>query len=277
MIPPSNTVAEPQADPADLAFFADAMRARTGVQLPENKRALIYRRLVPRLRELGLGSFAAYRARLADQADPEWDVVVNALTTNHSRFFREIHHFKLLEAHLDNLLNARVKRIRLWSAACAGGQEPYSMAILLLRALGQRRGVDARVLATDIDNTALETAAAAIYPLEDVGRLPRFAREHLKQGADGRFTLGADPRKLVTFKRHNLIGDEWPMKGPFDAIFCRNMLIYLSTTDQAKVVRRLVDLLSPGGILCLGHSETVRGSLPLERLETASAYVRTAR
>ncbi len=274
MSPQAAFLAEPQADPADLAFFADAMRARTGVQLPETKRALIYRRLVPRLRELGLGSFADYRARLADQSDPEWDVVVNALTTNHSRFFREIHHFKLLDAHLAKLLDARAKRIRLWSAACAGGQEPYSMAILLLRALGQRRDVDARVLATDIDNTALETAAAANYPPEDVGRLPRFAREYLKQGADKRFALDERPRKLVTFKRHNLIGAEWPMKGPFDAIFCRNMLIYLSTADQAKVVRRLVDLLSPGGILCLGHSETVRGSLPLERLETASAYVR---
>lgn len=274
MSPSSAFIVEPAADPADLAFFADAMRVRTGVQLPETKRALIYRRLVPRLRELGLASFAAYRARLRDEADPEWEIIVNALTTNHSRFFREIHHFKLLDKHLVKLLNARAKRIRLWSAACAGGQEPYSMAILLLRALAGRRDVDARVLATDIDNTALTTAAAAVYPPEDVGRLPSFARAHLTQGPDRRFTLAAAPRKLVTFKRHNLIGDEWPMKGPFDAIFCRNMLIYLSLADQAKVVGRLVDLLSPGGILCLGHSETVRGSLPLERVETASAYVR---
>jgi chemotaxis protein methyltransferase CheR len=274
MSPATAFAAEPAAEPADLAFFAEAMRARTGVMLPETKRALIYRRLAPRLRELGLVSFAAYRARLADQADPEWDVVIGALTTNHSRFFREIHHFKLLDRHLDKLMKSRDKRIRLWSAACAGGQEPYSMAILLLRALAERRDLDARVLATDIDASALETAATGIYPPEDVGRLPRFARAYLRSGADGRFTLTDAPRGLVTFKRHNLIGDVWPMKGPFDAIFCRNMLIYLSAADQAKVVRKLVDLLRPGGILCLGHSETVRGSLPIERVETASAYVR---
>ncbi|MCM0020168.1 MAG: hypothetical protein NBV67_09260, partial [Tagaea sp.] len=124
----------PSADAADLAFFAGAMRARAGVVLPENKSALIYRRLAPRVRALGLSDFAAYRARLADPADPEWDAVVAALTTNHSRFFREIHHFRLLERHLEGLLESGAKRVRLWSAACAAGQEPYSMAMLLARA-----------------------------------------------------------------------------------------------------------------------------------------------
>ena len=177
----ASATAGPAFEARDMRFFADAMRARIGVVLPDAKAALVFRRLAPRVRELGFETFARYREHLADPHDAEWERVVALLTTNHSRFFREIHHFKLLDKHLEALLNARAKRIRLWSAACAGGQEPYSMAILLLRALGQRRDVDARVLATDVDNTALETAAAAIYPPEDIGRLPRFAREHLKQ------------------------------------------------------------------------------------------------
>lgn len=265
----------PSADAADLAFFAGAMRARAGVVLPENKSALIYRRLAPRVRALGLSDFAAYRARLADPADPEWDAVVAALTTNHSRFFREIHHFRLLERHLEGLLESGAKRVRLWSAACAAGQEPYSMAMLLARARFAEAAVDARVLATDIDPVVLASAERAVYPAEDVGHLPRFARAFLRAGADGMWTLSGPPRDLVRFKRHNLAGEDWPMKGPFDAIFCRNMLIYLSPGDQARTIARLVSYLRPGGILCLGHSETARDpALPLARLDTPSAYVR---
>jgi chemotaxis protein methyltransferase CheR len=265
----------PEAAAADLAYFADAMRARAGVVLPVSKSALIYRRLAPRVRALGLSDFAAYRARLADPADPEWDAVVAALTTNHSRFFREIHHFRLLERHLDALIAEGASRIRLWSAACAAGQEPYSMALMLARAQFAAAGADARVLATDIDPIVLDTAERAVYPREDVGHLPRFAREFLREGADGKWTLSGPPRDLVRFKRHNLVGDDWPMKGPFDAIFCRNMLIYLSQADQARVVAKLVSYLRPGGILCLGHSETARDpALPLARLDVPSAYVR---
>lgn len=266
----------PAAEAADLAFFARAMRARAGVVLPDSKAALIYRRLAPRVRALGLSDFAAYRARLADPADPEWDAVVAALTTSHSRFFREIHHFRLLERHLEALLAKGAMRVRFWSAACAAGQEPYSMAMLLARAKTDASGVDARVLATDVDSTVLAAAAAAIYPAEDVGHLPRFAREFLREGADGKWALSGAPRDLVRFKRHNLVGGVWPMKGPFDAIFCRNMLIYLSQADQARVVAKLASYLRVGGILCLGHSETARDpALPLARLDVPSAYVRT--
>jgi chemotaxis protein methyltransferase CheR len=265
----------PAAETADLAFFAGEMRARAGVVLPRTKAALIYRRLAPRVRELGLASFAAYRARLADPADPEWDVVVAALTTNHSQFFREIHHFKLLERHLGELLAEGAGRIRFWSAACSAGQEPYSMAMLLAKSGALDASVDARVLATDIDPAILEAAKRAVYPREDVGHLPKFARDFLREGADGAWTLHGPPRDLVAFKRHNLVGDEWPMKGPFDAIFCRNVLIYLSPADQARTIGRLASYLRPGGILCLGHSETARDpALPLKRLDTPSAYVR---
>jgi chemotaxis protein methyltransferase CheR len=268
-------IGAPEAAAADLAFFAGAMRARAGVVLPEAKAALIYRRLAPRVRALGLPDFAAYRARLADPADPEWDAVVAALTTNHSRFFREIHHFRLLDRRLGELLAEGATRIRFWSAACAAGQEPYSMAMLLARANVAEAGIDARVLATDVDPAVLAAAETAVYPREDIGHLPRFARDFLKEGTDAKWTLSGPPRDLVRFKRHNLVGAEWPMKGPFDAIFCRNMLIYLSQADQAKVIAKLASYLRPGGILCLGHSETARDpALPLARLDVPSSYVR---
>ena len=264
----------------DMAFFAAALRGRTGIVLAPGKAALVLRRLAPRLCETGCGSFAEYRALLDDPEAPEWTRVVELLTTNHSRFFREIHHFKLLSRHLDALLAAGQKRLRLWSAACASGQEPYSMALVLHDRLAARGpaaqgDIDARILATDIDRTVLAAAQAGIFSPDDVGHLPAFARAHMAKAADGTFAVAAAMKDYVRFKPHNLVGGDWPMKGPFDAIFCRNMLIYLDPADQTKVVAKLANLVAPGGLLCLGHSEIVRDkTLPLERLGVPSSYAR---
>jgi chemotaxis protein methyltransferase CheR len=264
----------PAFDHDDLRFFAEAMRRRAGIILPDTKAALVFRRLAPRVRQLGLASFAAYRERLWNPDDAEWDHVVGQLTTNHSHFFREVHHFKLLSRHLSGLIQPGRCRLRIWSAACAAGQEPYSMAILITHLLAGRRDVDARVLATDVDRAILAAAERARYTPEDLGRLPRFARPFIRREADGTSTVAQGPRSLVRFKFHNLVGDDWPMRGPFDAIFCRNVLIYLSRADQARVVDRLARLLKVGGILCLGHSEVARGTAPIRRIEAPSSYVR---
>jgi chemotaxis protein methyltransferase CheR len=267
----------PAFDARDMRFFAQEVRRRVGIVLPEAKAALVFRRLAPRVRELGFASFADYRATLEDPQSPEWERIVGLLTTNHSRFFREIHHFKLLQRHLEKLAAAGAKRIRLWSAACAAGQEPYSMAMLVARLVEGRTGIDARVLATDVDRDVLAAAETGIYGAEDVGRLPRFARGYMRPapGEPGRTEVGPALRDIVRFRYHNLIGESWPMRGPFDAIFCRNMLIYLSPADQARVVGRLAGLLRPGGILCLGHSEVARKEeTRVRRIETASSYVR---
>jgi chemotaxis protein methyltransferase CheR len=265
----------PEFGEADLAFFADGMRKRAGIILPDTKAALVFRRLAPRVRELGFSSFSAYRQRLANPDDPEWEYVVGQLTTNHSHFFREIHHFRLLSEHLGQLVESGEKRIRLWSAACAAGQEPYSMAILLAHQLGAQKDLDAKVLATDIDRTILAAADRARYTREDLGRLPRFAKPYVRSELDGTFTVTEIPREHVRFKPHNLVGDDWPMNGPFDAIFCRNVLIYLSRADQAAVINRLAGLLKVGGILCLGHSEVARAqNAPIRRIDVPSSYVR---
>lgn len=265
----------PAFEPDDLAFFAEAMRQRAGIILPDTKAALVFRRLAPRVRELGLSSFAAYRQRLSNPDDAEWDRVVGQLTTNHSRFFREVHHFKLLSEHLSELMAPGNTRVRLWSAACAAGQEPYSMAILLSHLRAKHPVTDARILATDIDRSILAQAEQARYTPEDIGRLPRFARPFVRREADGSSSVAEVPRELVRFKHHNLIGSDWPMRGPFDAIFCRNVLIYLSSADQERVIARLAGLLKVGGILCLGHSEVARGArLPIRRIDVPSSYVR---
>jgi chemotaxis protein methyltransferase CheR len=265
----------PEFDHEDLTFFARGMRERAGIVLPDNKAALVFRRLAPRVRELGLASFAAYREHLRQPDAAEWDYVVGRLTTNHSRFFREIHHFKLLSRHLEPLLASGTSRIRIWSAACAAGQEPYSMAMLIAHLSASHRRIDARILATDIDRTVLAAAERARYTSDDLGHLPSFARPFIRHEADDVSTVIGVPRELVRFKYHNLVGDDWPMRGPFDAIFCRNMLIYLSHDDQAAVIRRLSGLLKVGGILCLGHSEVARGaSAPIRRIDVPSSYVR---
>lgn len=271
----SAKVAGPAFEYDDLRFFAEAMRNRAGIILPDAKAALVFRRLAPRVRQLGLASFAAYRERLGNPDDAEWDHVVGQLTTNHSHFFREIHHFKLLSKHLTELMAPGRCRLRIWSAACAAGQEPFSMAMLLAHLTLRRTDVDARVLATDVDRSILAAAERGRYTPEDLGRLPRFARPYVRSESDGTSTVTGLPRDLVTFKFHNLVGAEWPMTGPFDAIFCRNVLIYLSRADQARVVERLARLLKVGGILCLGHSEVARGTnLPIKRIEVPSSYVR---
>ena len=265
----------PAFEPGDLAFFAEAMRKRAGIILPDTKAALVFRRLAPRVRELGFASFAAYRERLGNPDDAEWDYVVGQLTTNHSRFFREIHHFKLLSDHLSAMMAPGNTRVRLWSAACAAGQEPYSMAILLSHLRAKHPVTDVRILATDVDRSILAEAKRARYTPEDIGRLPRFARPFIRREADGSSTLDEMLRELVSFRHHNLIGDDWPMRGPFDAIFCRNVLIYLSRADQTRVIARLAGLLKVGGLLCLGHSEVARGAhLPIRRIDVPSSYVR---
>ena len=271
----ASKTAGPVFEPEDLAFFAEAMRQRAGIVLPDTKAALVFRRLAPRVRALGLSSFAAYRERLWNPEDAEWDHVVGQLTTNHSRFFREIHHFKLLSDHLSEQMAPGNTRVRLWSAACAAGQEPYSMAILLSHLRTKHPVTDAKILATDIDRSVLSQAEKGRYTPEDIGRLPRFARPFVTRDPDGSSTVAEGPRELVRFKYHNLIGSDWPMRGPFDAIFCRNVLIYLSPADQSRVIARLAGLLRPGGLLCLGHSEVARGTnLPIRRINVPSSYVR---
>lgn len=230
------------------------MRAITGVALAPEKREMVYGRLTKRVRALGLSSFREYVQFLeGPQGASEIQGLVNALTTNLTRFFREPYHFDDLVQHFERVRGQR--RFRVWSAACSTGQEPYSIAAALLEA-GAQRSEDVRILATDIDTDVLARARKGVYAADDVrGAPPALQKRFQIEGKQG--LANAELRALVAFKQLNLI-EEWPMRGPFDAIFCRNVFIYFTQELQASIAARMAALLAPGGRLYIGHAETLR-------------------
>ncbi len=248
----------------DFRRLAVLLKARSGIALNDKKMDLVYARLTGRLRALGLDCFADY-VELLDRPDGETeaDRAVNALTTNMTRFFREPEHLRhLRDVVLPECLarSGKRPRIRLWSAGCATGEEAYSMAMMLREGLRDAPAADARILATDLDTDVLAVADAARYPAAAGDAVPfglrnRYLRR-IGKSPDAPWEVAAEARALVTVKRLNLIG-RWPMKGPFDAIFCRNVMIYFDPPTTAGLLERFSALLMPGGWLYLGHSETV--------------------
>lgn len=232
----------------------------TGIALADSKKQLVHGRLVRRLRALRLDSFAQYLKRIEDDAT-ELEEFCNAITTNLTSFFRESHHFDYLAGTVLPFLqrrNATSKRIRIWSAGCSTGEEPYSIAIALQETLGHLRDWDIRILATDLDSKVIQTASAGTYP-ED--RFEKVARSRIERwfskDPDGKNrTASSELKRLITFKRLNLI-EPWPVRGPFDVIFCRNVVIYFDKPTQRVLFGRMADLQRDGDHLFIGHSESL--------------------
>lgn len=248
----------------DFRHIAQTLHAHAGIALSEGKAALVYSRLAKRLRVLGLRSFRDYCA-LIDGVEgvDERQAMMAALTTNVTRFYREPHHFDHLRDRVMPELAAKARaggRVRLWSAACSNGQEPYSMAMTVLDVLPEAAELDVRILATDIDPNMVAEGAAGVYSDDLLAPVPTASRKHFTPvaGAPGRFSADATLRRLVAFKELNLIGD-WPMRGRFDVIFCRNVVIYFDDATQERVWGRFTPILNPGGVLYIGHSERVTG------------------
>jgi chemotaxis protein methyltransferase CheR len=249
----------------DFRLIADLLYEQAGITLSESKATLVYSRLAKRLRTTGLASFGDYCALVASpEGVDERSQMLNALTTNVTRFFREPHHFDHLR---DQVLAPRLDalraggRMRLWSAACSTGQEPYSMALTVLSALPDAADLDVKILATDIDSKVVAQAREARYTADLVEPIPADLRNRWmeRDPADPRqWRVGAAARALVTFGTLNLIGP-WPVKGPFEAIFCRNVVIYFDEPTQNKIWSRFAPLLGAGGRLYIGHSERVAG------------------
>jgi chemotaxis protein methyltransferase CheR len=244
---------------ADFRAIAAMVRARAGIVLSASKRDLVFGRLNRRLRALGLRDFGQYRAVLeGPDGHAEQGEMINAITTNLTSFFREPHHFTYMaEQALPALLrDAATRRLRLWSAACSSGEEPYSMAMVLQKALQNRRSIDARVLATDIDTNMVETARQGLYPADRAASIPsEFARCRVRDSATT-VAMPDDLKQLITFNQLNLL-EAWPMKGPFDIVFCRNVVIYFDKDTQRALFDRIADIMAPGGTLFIGHSETL--------------------
>jgi len=251
----------------EFDFICKLVYGSTGIVLDERKREMVYRRLMRRTRELGLESFSAYCKLLKTDEASELPNFTNAITTNLTSFFRESHHFDyLLDVVLPDMLEKRrresdAKRLRIWSSACSTGEEPYSTAITLLEALGSGiNSWDARILATDLDSDVVATGKAGIYTEERIKDLnSSLKRRWFHRGTgdnQGYVKVDRELSNLVTFKSLNLLHD-WPIQGPFDVIFCRNVLIYFDKATQVKLIPRYFDLLRPGGVLFLGHSENM--------------------
>jgi chemotaxis protein methyltransferase CheR len=241
----------------DFRFLADLVNQRTGIVLGDAKRDLVYGRLAKRLRQLKLASFREYCELLkGEHGGEELVTLTNALTTNHTGFFREPHHFEALQEWLTQLPAAQ-KRVRLWSAACSNGAEPYSMAMCVADALGEKSSRDVKILATDIDTQVLKTAAQGVYPNSMATPIPAAKRTRYTRTLDAeQFAVDDALKSLISFRPLNLL-EGWPMKGPFDLIFCRNVVIYFDKPTQAKLFNRFADMLTPDGLLFIGHSETL--------------------
>ncbi len=227
---------------------------RAGISLAESKQEMVYSRLARRLRATGMVSFAKYLDDFDnDRNSEEWEAFTNALTTNLTSFFREAHHFPILAEHARGL-----KEISVWCSASSTGEEPYSIAMTLCETWGTLTP-PANIIATDIDTNVLATAENGVYPIDrlnkmDADRAKRFFLRGKGEQA-GLVRVRPELRKLITFKQLNLLSDSWPVSGPFDVIFCRNVMIYFDKPTQSKILSRFVPLMKPDGLLFAGHSE----------------------
>jgi chemotaxis protein methyltransferase CheR len=255
--------------PADFKAVVEIVYAKAGIVLPAGKAMLVYSRLAPLVRESGCGTFANYIEKI--RSNPiELDRALAALTTNHTFFYREAHHFKHFEMEvrpsLLRVLSAG-QPVRMWSAGCSSGEETWSLVMTLLggdRSEGLRIAArDVRVLANDIAPQALEKGVLATYPAEDLKPIPGGLRRLWTKRTGEVATITPEARSIVRFRHLNLQG-EWPISCKFDVIFCRNVMIYFDRETRERLVARFADYLVPGGHLYIGHSERVSGPAAVE-------------
>jgi chemotaxis protein methyltransferase CheR len=268
----------------DFKFFAELVYDKSGIVLGEHKKNMMFSRLVRRVRELGLASFKDYANFVkGPKGDNEIGALINAMTTNLTRFFREEHHFEFLTktvfpATAERARKSGQKRLRIWSAGCSSGEEPYSIAMTVLKNFPNRAGWDVKILATDLDTNMVARGAAGVYPLNAFEGMSADMRSRYFAPVDGdRGKLEAcdDIKSMITFRPLNLLG-AWPMSGQFDAIFCRNVMIYFDGPTKATLIERQTGLLPTGGHLFIGHSETLLDQNIL-KLKGRTVYEKIAR
>lgn len=250
---------------AEFNRLRKLVHSLTGIKLPDTNRLMLQRRLTKRLQARGMNSFEQYFEYVHRQDDPEEiELFSNAVTTNLTAFYREKHHFEYLaDVILPYLVkkarNEPSRRLRIWSAGCSTGEEAYSIAMTLKESLPDLTRWDAKILATDLDSGVLEKCRQGVYSASNTGHLTeeRIGKWFRPTDPSGDF-IEAKPelRRLITFKQLNLM-HEWPVKGPFDVIFCRNVLIYFAKETQKFLVDRFKQVLADDGRLILGHSESL--------------------
>lgn len=239
----------------DFSRVRKLIYQHAGISLSEAKSDMVYSRIGRRLRTVGYDSFKGYLDNLESENNPdEWEAFTNALTTNLTSFFREEHHFPILAEHLVKLKTP----IRIWCSAASTGEEPYTIAMTACEAFGTMKP-PVEIIATDIDTNVIATASRGVYPYERVSKLSDERRKNFFQkgaGAqEGSVRVRNELRSLITFSQLNLLDEQWALKEPFDAIFCRNVMIYFDKPTQSKILSHFVPLMKPHALLFAGHSE----------------------
>jgi chemotaxis protein methyltransferase CheR len=266
----------------DFKTLSKLAYEHAGIVLAESKRNLIYGRLSRRLRALKLTTFRDYRAYLMGGGGAsEMQNFINSISTNLTKFFRESHHFDHFRSTVvvpfAGGRGHRSQRLRIWSAGCSTGEEPYTIAVILHKEMNDVARHDVRILATDIDTDVLGKAERGEYPANSVDDVPKAYRSYFESAAEGErgpiVQVSQMVRSLIAFRQLNLL-ETWPFQGPFDAIFCRNVMIYFDGPTKAALVDRFIKKLIPGGWLYIGHSESLLGSHPGLKLMGRTIYRR---
>jgi chemotaxis protein methyltransferase CheR len=256
----------------DFERVRDLIYRRAGIVMAENKREMVYSRLAKRLRLHGMSRFGDYLDRLETRAESEeWEAFTNALTTNLTAFFREAHHFPVLAEEI----RRRGTGIKIWCAGASTGEEPYSLAMTVRETLGPAAS-QVRILATDIDTEALNTARAGVYSLETVEKLGEVrCRQFFQRGSGsraGKARVRPELAAMIDFRPLNLVTGSWSINGPFDIIFCRNVMIYFDRETQTNILRRFSAQMKPDGLLFAGHSENFSFLSQAFRLRGQTVY-----
>jgi chemotaxis protein methyltransferase CheR len=265
----------------DFERFRALVLRESGIALGAHKRALLVSRLARRVRDLGLPSLREYYGRVAVDAE-ERERMLDRICTNETRFFREPRHFTLLtESVFPKLARAaergeRARRVRIWSAGCSSGEEPYSLAMCALFHFPPSSGFSIEIVATDLSHSVLARARAAVFPIERAADVPeKYLKAFMLRGTGarvGRMKAGPELRAVVRFMRVNLNDDSCASLGQFDAVFCRNVFIYFDPEARARAIERLFARLEPGAYLFLGHAESLSGLVPRARCVAPNVY-----
>lgn len=266
----------------DFAFLRALVQSNVGIQIADGKRAFVAARLAHRLRDLGLATYAEYCRHVRSSGEAELTALFDALCTHETRFFREPAHLDLLARTLLPRWRAaaaarrRHRHLRIWCAGCSTGEEPYSLAMTMRRELAGASELTVEILATDLSTRALQTAADGVYPLARASEIPETdLKAFMLRGKgrwEGRMRAGPEIRSLVRFERLNLYRTPYEVTGRFDAIFCRNVLIYFDAPTRARVARALLGHLCRDGVLFVGHAEGLQTAAVRARSIAPAAY-----
>lgn len=258
---------------ADFERVRKLIYQHAGISLSDVKQDMVYSRLARRLRATGLKNFADYLALLERGDKDEWEKFVNSLTTNLTSFFREPHHFPLLADHLK--AQSGNGPIKIWCSASSTGEEPYSIAMTVVETFGNFN-VPVSIMASDLDTSVLATAEKGVHPMERVEKISpdRMQRFFLKGSGsqEGFVCVRPELRRLISFQRVNLLDPSWPVRGPLDVIFCRNVMIYFDKPTQHKILSRFAPLMRDNGLLFAGHSESFLHAAELFRSKGKTVY-----